>query len=52
MNSFEMEQLAKFDHQKLLRQGEEERLARKAIEIEARGRGQWAKSLLLFFLQG
>jgi len=53
MNSYEGEQLGRFIHEDRLREGEEERLAKKAIlgkERERTNKRRFVKNLLLFFI--
>lgn len=53
MNSYEGEQLGRFTHEDRLREGKEERLAKKAIlrrERERTNKRRFVKNLLLFFV--
>jgi hypothetical protein len=53
MNSYEGEQLGRFLHEDRLREGEEERLAKKAVlsrERKKTNKRRLVKNLLLFFI--
>ena len=53
MNSYEGEQLGRFIHEDRLREGKEERLAKKAVlskERERTNKRGFVKNLLLFFM--
>lgn len=53
MNSYEFEELGRFTHEDRLREGKEERLAKKAILTRERkkiNKSRFVKNLLLFFI--
>jgi len=49
MNSYEVGKLGKFQHEGRLREGEEERQARKALSESEEGRLGWFKNVVLLF---